>query len=60
MNSHKNDKMNKGMEILQNLWRCLKSDPNTLSDEDYFTYYAPVACLGMIGFILFTIILLMF
>ena len=32
MNSHK---MNKGMEILQNLWRCLKSDPDTLSDEDY-------------------------
>lgn len=52
--------MNKGMEILQNLWRCLKSDPDTLSDEDYFTHYAPVACLGMIGFISFTIILLMF
>lgn len=57
MNSHK---MNKGMEILQNLWRCLKSEPDTLSDEDYFTYYAPVACLGIIGFISFTIILLMF
>lgn len=52
--------MDKGMEILQNLWRCLKSDPDTLSDEDYFTYYAPVAFLGMIGFISFTIILLMF